>query len=754
MYKSNRLFIWLLFIAIYPGLLNAQEKSSSLLTLDRIYASGEFRMDYLQPLQWIESGNAYVRVERDENGKQELVRYETASSKRNIIIKNEWLIPNGPEKAIYVESFTYSPDESKLLLFTNSSRVWRANTKGDYWIYDFKNKSLKQIGTSFPASTLMFAKFSNDQNKVAYVQDFNVYVEDLKSGNITALTRDGGNGLINGTFDWVYEEEFGVRDGFRWSPDGTNIALWQLDASNTGTFYMINNTDSVYSQPIPIQYPKVGQTPSACKVGISNLADNQIRWIPLEGEANQNYIPAMQWINKDELLVQQLNRHQNKLIVWLYSLSSKSLKKVYTEEEKTWVDLQYPDASSNSWGKNDLQLVDNQTCFLRLSENDGWRHIYKVNIKTGEKTLLTPGDYDVASMLVTTTKEVYFHASPENSTQRFLYRVDLKGSGKLKRVTPSEANGMNIYNVAPNGRYAIYSHQAALEATQVKVVSLPKHQTLNTLVDNQSFTEKITGISIPEVEFFSVTTEDGIEIDGRMIKPINFDPEKKYPVLFHVYGEPWGQVATDSWIGLWNIYLAQQGYIVIDMDNRGTPCLKGSDWRKSVYRKVGVINTHDQAMAAKEVLKEMKFIDPERTAVWGWSGGGSMTLNLMFQHPDIYKTGMAVAAVSNQLIYDNIYQERYMGLPQENMEDFVQGSPITHAKNLEGNLLVVHGTGDDNVHYQSMEMLVNELILHNKQFQMMAYPNRSHSIYEGRNTTRHLYTLLTNYLMQHVPVNN
>jgi dipeptidyl-peptidase-4 len=249
-----------------------------------------------------------------------------------------------------------------------------------------------------------------------------------------------------------------------------------------------------------------------------------------------------------------------------------------------------------------------------------------------------------------------------------------------------------------------------------------------------------------------VTTEEGVEIDVRMVFPINFYETKKYPVLFHVYGEPWGQVATDTQIGLWNIMMAQKGYFIIDMDNRGTPCLKGSAWRKSIYRKIGVINALDQSQAAKEVLK-LNYLDNERTAVWGWSGGGSMTLNLMFKYPEIYKTGIAVAAVSNQLIYDNIYQERYMGLPQENREDFINGSPITYAKNLKGNLLIVHGTGDDNVHYQSAEMLINELIKHNKQFQVMPYPNRSHGIREGENTTRHLYTLLTNYLLKNTPAN-
>jgi dipeptidyl-peptidase-4 len=235
-----------------------------------------------------------------------------------------------------------------------------------------------------------------------------------------------------------------------------------------------------------------------------------------------------------------------------------------------------------------------------------------------------------------------------------------------------------------------------------------------------------------------------------MIQPLNFSPAKKYPVLFYVYGEPWDQVATDNWGSLWHMMLAQQGYLVIAMDNRGTPCLKGSDWRKSIYRKIGVLNTRDQAMAAREVLK-WSFVDTSRIAVWGWSGGGSMTLNLMFRYPGIYKTGMAVAAVSNELTYDNIYTERYMGLPRENPEDYTQGSPVTFAKNLKGNLLIVHGTGDDNVHFQNMEMLINELVRQNKQFTMMAYPDRSHGIYEGYNTTRHLYTLLTNYLLKNCP---
>ncbi|MGL1888486.1 MAG: DPP IV N-terminal domain-containing protein [Reichenbachiella sp.] len=742
------LFILFVLCAVW-----SQAQDPSKLTLDQIFNSGELIQERLQPISWMSDGAAYVRAEYNEGGSQDLIKYQTANSKKSVLIASNDLIPAGAEEPINIEDFTFSEDESKILIFTNSARVWRSNTKGDYYIYDLASKSLHQIGKSFESSSLMFAKFSIQNNKVAYVQGFNLYVEDLASGETTQLTQDGGDGIINGTFDWVYEEEFGVRDGFQWSPGANQIAFWNLDASKTGTFYMINNTDSIYSQMIPLQYPKVGQDPSACKLGITSLSGQTVKWIPLEGSAIQNYIPSMQWLNKTTLLIQQLNRHQNKLTVWSYNTGTEELKKVYVEKEKTWVDISYPDESASHWGDNTLMIVDNGTSFLRLSENDGWRHIYKINVTTGKKTVLTPGAYDVASVLGKSNKLIYFMASPDNSTQRYLYQVDIKGSGVAKRITPNADSGINGYDISPNGKYAIHTNTAALSASKVNMVTLPAHKLINPLLDNKDFESRVASLDMPAVEFTTVTTEENINIDVRIIKPTSFDVSKKYPVLFHVYGEPWGAVATDSWIGMWNIYLAQQGYVIIDMDNRGTPCLKGSEWRKSIYKKIGVINVNDQGLAAKEILK-LEYLDNTRTAVWGWSGGGSMTLGLMFKYPEIYTTGMSVAPVSNQLVYDNIYQERYMGLPQENLENFVNGSPITHAKNLEGNLLLVHGTADDNVHYQSMEMLVNELILQNKQFSMMSYPNRSHGIYEGENTRRHLFTLLTNYLMTNVPVNN
>ncbi len=513
---------------------------------------------------------------------------------------------------------------------------------------------------------------------------------------------------------------------------------------------MINNTDSIYSQIIPVQYPKVGQNPSSCKVGVIDLSNNETTWMKVPGDPYQNYIPRIQWI-KNEVLITQLNRKQNHLQLWLGKPDSGETELFYSEKEDAWIDVLNTDVSQASFEMTDMPVVDNGNSLIRMTEKDGWRHIYKISLVDKTETLLTNGDYDVGCIYGEDKKNevVYVSASPNNSTQRYLYSVSVNGKTLAKRLTPQEYSGINEYNISPNGRYAFHSHSNTITVPTTRLISLSNNKTIETIIDNKDYGEKVNALNLPTYEFFKVTTKDGVELDGKMLKPVNFDPEKKYPVLFYVYGEPWKQTATDNWKFGWDNLISQKGYIVITMDNRGTPCIKGKEWRKSIYKKIGVINSHDQAMATKEILK-WSFVDEERIAVWGWSGGGSMTQNLIFRYPEIYKTGMSVAGVANQLTYDNIYQERYMGLPSEDIVAFVEGSPITYAKNLQGNLLLIHGTGDDNVHYQNTEQLMNELIKHNKQFQVMPYPNRAHSIYEGENTKRHLYTLLTNYLLQHV----
>lgn len=738
------------FFVLLLGLLSTpllQAQNSQQITVDRLFLTADFRVDYFRQPRWIEGGKAYTTLEASAQykGARDIIKYETRSGKRSVLIAAQKLIPTGRSKPLTISGYQWSTDKQQLLVFTNTRRVWRYHTKGDYWVLSLKSGKLTQLGKGLPEASLMFAKFSPNSQQIAYVSKHNVYIEDLKAHKITQLTFDGTDRLINGTFDWAYEEEFDARDGFQWSPDSKQIAFWQVDARNIRNFYMINNTDSTYSRLVPVQYPKVGETPSACKVGVIDLQGGKTRWLAIPGNNQQNYLPRMMWDTRPgKVYVQQVNRKQNLLKVWACDTYTGKASQIYKEQETAWIDV----VSQADW-----KWLKKGNEFTWTTEKDGWRHLYRVAKDGKSQELITQGDFDVVNVLEIDPKSgyCYFIASPDNPTQRYLYRAPLYKKGKATRLTPKNQAGTHSYNVAPGGKYAIHTYSTANQAPITELVTLPQHKVIKKLVSNDKIKQTLAQLNIKPIEFFSVTTQDKVTMEGMMIKPPNFDPNKKYPVLFYVYGEPWGQTARDtwSWRNLWFHSLAQKGYIVMSIDNRGTPSPKGRKWRKSIYRKIGVVNSRDQAMGAKEIMK-WKFVDADRIGVWGWSGGGSMTLNLLFRYPEIYKTGMSVAPVANQLYYDNIYQERYMGLVTENKEDFIEGSPITYAKNLKGNLLLVHGTGDDNVHYQNAEALINELIRHNKVFQVMPYPNRSHGIYEGRNTSRHLYTTLTQYLLRHL----
>jgi len=711
------------------------------LALDQIFNSSDFRSQRFGPARWVDGGKSYTTLEASTQFPKaaDIVQYQARSAKREILVNAKRLIPSGWEHPLEIHDYQWSHNKQLLLIYTNSKRVWRRNTRGDYWVLNLSSGALHQLGANHPASSLMFAKFSPDDSQVAYVSKHNLYVETVANQNVTALTSNGAERLINGTFDWAYEEEFGARDGFRWSPDGKHIAYWQVDASNIRDFMMINTTDSLYPFNVPVQYPKVGEDPSKCRVGVISVTGGETTWLPIPGDQIQNYLPRLMWApDSKSVFVQQIPRKQNTNRIWQYQLSNGQTKNVYTDQDKAWV------RAIDDW------LWLNNEEFTWLSEQDGWNHMYRVKT-SGEAKLVTPGDYDVISIvrIDEASGYVYYIASPENPTQRYLYRKRLDGRGTAARLTPSDQPGDHSYQIAPGGKYAFHTYSNANQPPIIDLVSLPDHRRVRVLASNQKLHQNFNQLAKKPIEFFQVTTQDQVTMEGYMVKPPDFNPQKKYPVVFYVYGEPAGQTARDRWGGsrtLWHLMLAQQGYIVVTMDNRGTPSPKGRDWRKSIFRNIGVINARDQAMAAKEVLMKEEFIDDERVGVWGWSGGGSMTLNLLFQYPEIYHTGMSIAPVANQLLYDNIYQERYMGVPWETKEDFIKGSPVTHAKGLEGNLLLVHGTGDDNVHYQNSEVLINELIKHNKQFEMMAYPNRTHGIREGQNTTRHLFGLLTKYL--------
>jgi len=692
-----------------------------------------------QDIKWSKDGNSYYEVNEGE-----IVSISLPQNERKTIVSRNLLYSGGNSGLGEIKSFDLSEDGSKVLIYTNSKKVWRYETRGDYYVADLKTNQITQVGKDKPASSLMFAKFSPDGNKVAYVSKHNLYVDDLTSKTSKALTTDGTDRLINGTFDWVYEEEFDCRDGFRWSPDGQSIAYWQLDATKIKNFLMIDNTDSIYSFTIPVEYPKVGENPSSCKVGIVNIATAKTNWLQVPGDQIQNYIPRMDWIpSSNEVILQQLNREQNVSKLFVADATSGDVKNIYTETDKAWIDV------SKGW-----EWINSGKEFIWMSESDGWRHLYRIS-KDGKKhTLITQGNYDVIekSLIDEKNGQIYFIASPTNATQKYLFKTKLSG-GKAEMVTPSILKGTHSYEISPNGVFARHTYQSAAVPP---ITEWMKLTTLNPLTMEGSITNQLGRMKPPKnkVEFFKVTTEDGIELDGWMKKPDNFDQTKKYPVVFYVYGEPASQTVTDTYGAGRNWLYAgdmpKDGYIYISIENRGAPAPKGREWRKSIFQKIGTLNIRDQAMAAKKIM-EWPFIDKNRVAVWGWSGGGSSTLNLMFQYPEIYKTGIAIAAVGNQLTYDNVYQERYMGSPLKTKEAYVKGSPITYAKNLQGKLLYIHGTGDDNVHYQNAEMLINELIKNGKVFQLMSYPNRTHSINEGEGTSEHLALTYTEFLQRNCP---
>ncbi len=681
--------------------------------------------------------------------------------------KDQLILSSSEVGDIKIESFLFSQNKNKILLFTKSVKVWRYNTRGDYWVYDFKTKQGKKVGKSMPDSSLMFAKFSPNEKFVAFVSkeksdknirnsstSVNIYIENLEDNSIKKLTSSNGTEkLINGTFDWVYEEEFGCRDGFIFNESGNKIAFWQIDANQVRDFYMINNTDSIYSYTIPVEYPKVGEDLTPAKIGVINLDNGEIQWMNVPGESHKYYLPRMTWIpGRDELMIQQLNRKQNHSKIFVANSDTGESKLLMEEKDDAWVDLRssWPYQVQAGW-----KFINGGKEFLYTTEKDGWSHIYRFNIKKQTEYLVTKGNYDVVKPLAYDEKsdEVYFIASPNQPTERYLYKTSAKGKGNLKRITPEILEGSHNYQISTKAKYAFHSFSNYYTRPMQAVVSLPDHRFI---YEDQNMINKFDKKKKSDhpLEFFQITTVDDVTMEGWIVKPKDMDKNKKYPVLFYFYSEPAGQTGVNRYgagnNGLYDGNLAEDGYVYVTFDGRGTPSPKGRAWRKAIYRQIGRINVRDMAMGAKAVFDKYNFIDTSRVAVHGWSGGGTATLNCLFQYPEIFHTGIAVAAVANQLTYDNIYQERYMGDPKESYQDYVDGSPIKYAKNLEGNLLYIHGTGDDNVHYQNAEMLANELIKHKKVFYMLSYPNRSHGIRED-GAYPHVRLMFTDFLRKNCP---
>jgi dipeptidyl-peptidase-4 len=715
--------------------------------IDRIYTAHAYDAPRFGPARWLPDGTAYAIVERSGTG-AEIARYDAATGARKVMATTK----------LDLDDYEWSSDGTQLLVFTNTKKVWRQNTRGDYYVIDVESGREKKLGGSAPEASLMFAKFSPDATHVAYVRQNNLYVERIDSGAITQLTSDGtpppggaawapatAGTIVNGTSDWVNEEELDIRDGFRWSPDGRRLAYWQFDTTGVGNFTLVNDTAALYPTTTVFAYPKPGTPNSAVRIGVVSAQGGATTWMKTPGDPRNSYLASLEWIDASTVAMQQLNRLQTVNDYLLGDASTGAVTRAFRDEAtgtkpQGWVDIQ-----------GDVTWVDSGRAFLWLSERDGWRHLFRVT-REGRVTMISMFVADVIALEGVDATSAYFLASPSNATQRYLYRVPLDGSSAPRRVSPENAAGWHDYTLAPGGKLAFHTYSSFERPAMMDVVSLPDHRPLRQLLDPAVVQGKVAGVVGQTSEFLQVRVADGVTLDGWMMRPANLDPAKKYPVIVFVYGEPASQTVTDAWSGGRMFYraLADAGYVVVSFDNRGTPAPKGAAWRKVIYGAVGVLSAQDQAAAVKALAASHPFIDLSRIGVWGWSGGGSNTLNCMFRYPDVFKVGVSVAPVPDQRLYDTIYQERYMGVPEQNAEGYQAGSPINFAENLKGNLLIVHGSGDDNVHYQGTERLVNRLVELGKPFDLMVYPNRSHSISEGPGTTAHVYQLIGRYFLTHL----
>jgi len=701
----------------------------SLLTLERIFESREFAPQRYDAGRWRPDGGSYLRIE-ERNGGDAVVAYDAASGvEREVVIPATSLVPPGGNEPLRLASYSWSKDGSTWLLRTRT---------GESWTLHLGTGRLATVG-GIHATELSRATLSPGGDRVAYVVGNDLYVQELTTNRVVRLTTDGSATVFNGTAQGVYS---GLSaGGFRWSPDGTRIAFVQFDAEGVRQFHIINYTDSIYSTVRSRSHVKPGDTLPAARVGIVDADGGDVTWLELPGDPRNHYVNGFEWVpNADELFVRQLNRPQNTVRLFLADPEGGALREILVEREETWLDL------------HPVEWVDEGRAFLWVSERDGWRHVYRIRRQGGSTLLLTPGSFDILSVEAVDEAGgwLYFLASPDDPGQRYLYRARLDGSGAVERVTPEGAEGTHVYDIAPGARWAWHTASAIDTPPVTGLVSLPGHRTVRVEVDNTALTAKLAALDIRPTEFFRIDIGVGVELDGWVMKPPDFDPSRRYPVLFYVYGMPAGQTVLDRWGGdrhLFHYLLTQRGYVVMSVDNRGTPAPRGRDFRRIIYLRHGVLPARDQAAAVRALEARWPWMDPSRIGIYGWSGGGNVSMNAIFRHPDVYSTAMPGAGLSHHRYYHAAFTERFLGLPQDNPDAYEATAPVNVASKLRGNLLIIHGTGDPNVHFQNAAALSNALIAAKKRFTIMPYPNRPHGIPDGY----HLHDLYLWFLEENMP---
>jgi len=576
-----------------------------------------------------------------------------------------------------------------------------------------------------------------DGKNVLHVEHGNLYVRELSSGRRTRLTSSAaGSPVSNGRAVW--------------SPDGKWIAFVQSDDSQVRLRSVLVPGDPTYPNVREVRYARVGGAIPALRVGVVDARGKQTRWLSIPVPTEGFYLGEVAWAgNSNELLVEKLSRFRDEREFLLADVRTGAIRRIFHESDPAWVIASY--------GKNaGLTWIRDGRAFIVLSEKDGWRHAYVYSRDGKELALLTPGQHDVIERAVVDEAGgwFYYDASPDNATQRYLYRVRLDGTGEPERITPADQPGTHHYDFSPDAKWAFHTHSTFDVPPVTELVQLPEHRAVRVLEDNHELREKMKPLICRPTEFLALDVGDGVVMDAWMIKPRGFDASRKYPVFVHVYGEPHGQTVLDAWgrsHADFHRVIADLGYLVVSIDNRGTPAPKGAAWRRAVFGSLGPLSTEEQAAGVKELARARPYVDSSRVGIWGWSGGGSNTLNAMFRKPDVYHVGIAVAPKPQPHLYNARFQEIYMNTPEVNPEGYRRSAPINFADGLKGNLLIVHGTGETNTHLQITEGLVDRLIELGKQFDYMAYPNRDHGLREGRGTAVHLRMLMTRYLIEHLP---
>ena len=702
------------------------------LSVESIFGTEYFASD-LESIQWSLDARYFTSTEENTEGGFDLYRVDARSGERELLLRGNDLVPEGQREPIEIESYEFSADGSKLLIFTNSVQVWRQNTKGEFYVWEFGRRRLTPVSTR--PGLQQFAKFSQNGRLVGFVRENNLFVTDLRSGRETQLTFDGDENIINGATDWVYEEELGLRDAFRFSPDGRRIAFWRFDQTAVKSYYMTDAL-SLYPDLLPVRYPKAGEENSQVRIGVVEISSRNTSWIDI-GLERDIYIARMDFAGSaDEIWLTRLNRHQSRLDLLLADVGTGESRVIMSDTDEAWVANTAP------------QWIDGGRRFLFESERDGYNQVYLFDRAGSLLNRVTPGEWDVLDVYGVDEQEdvLYFTGAGDGPMRLPLYRVDLDG-GDFRRLS----TGSGSHRILFNSDYSMYvDTYSTAGVPPVQTLHTADGQVVRTISDNRQLAERIQSLNLAVPEFIAVPGADGTPLNAYIIRPADFNPGRQYPLLLYVYGGPGSQTVLDSWGGeryLWHQFLASEGYLVATVDNRGTGA-RGRDFKKMTYRRLGQLEAADQIAAARS-FGAQPFVDANRIGIWGWSYGGYMSLMSMFLGEGVFKAAIAGAPVTDWRFYDTIYTERYMRTPRENEHGYAAGAPINHVDKLVGNLLVVHGTSDDNVHFQNTIQLVHSLEQAGKHFDMRIYPGQRHG-FSGTATRLNQYELFTDWLKRNL----